>query len=141
MNVTLSPAGVCWVEFADGASAARAALRDGEVSAGHSLRVTLLHPQPVAQPPQLLGRAPPAEWYGHVQEGNSLVADLAALRVRRVSVGQEKPYGRQTTSCSASNGHTHAHTASCFPPLTHDTQLTHDTHTRWATHCLAKAES
>ena len=79
MNVTLSPAGVCWVEFSDSSSAARAALRDGENSSGHALRVTLLHPQP--QQPAM--RAP-VEWYPQQVDvaGSHLASDLASLRVR-----------------------------------------------------------
>lgn len=91
MNVTLSPAGVCWVEFADAGSAARAALRDGENSSGHSLRVTLLHPQPSQQPASL--RAP-AEWYPQQVDvtGAHLASDLASLRVR----GPKAHWGRQS---------------------------------------------
>ena len=87
MNVTLSPAGVCWVEFSDSGSAARAALRDGENSSGHALRVTLLHPQP--QQPAM--RAP-AEWYPQQVDvaGAHLASDLASLRVRVLRLAPAK---------------------------------------------------
>lgn len=74
--------GVCWVEFAEAADAARALLRNGQATGGHVLRVTPLPPpQPLPQL-SMLNAVSAAEWYPS-STGGSLEAEARRVRTWR----------------------------------------------------------